>query len=116
MSAVIDEQEEREARRRITERLGRTRAELKQLLVPPAGEREANDQASPEAGEGSGFPRSRTLKLLLSGRGAWTALSLLGGFLISRPALALEILKLLPLGSMSRGALKKLLVTLARPK
>ncbi len=79
-------------------RLQESRAEIRRLLEPPPR------PASPgESAERPGsFPRSRTMKLLLSGRGLGTVGAVVGGLLLARPALALKLLRILPTGAVAR--------------
>ena len=53
------------------------------------------------------FPRSRTMKLLMSGRGVGTAGAVIGGLLIARPALAVKLFRMLPTGAVARMLLVK---------
>ena len=89
--------EEQEARRKVLEKLGGSRAELRQLLDPPRPPGGAQAPGGePAGGWPDGFPRSRTMRLLTSGKGLGTVGALVAGLLMSRPALALKLLRLLP--------------------
>jgi hypothetical protein len=92
------------ARNLICTRLAQSRAELRSILDPQPG----------EYGEGSGvgnglggFPRSRTMRMIMSSRGLGTLGALAGGLLISRPALALRLLRLIPASSVAKMLLVK---------
>jgi hypothetical protein len=88
------------AREEVLARLAQSRAEIRQLLEPPPdGLRGAGPSPSGAAGD---FPRSRTMQLLMSGRGLGTVGAILGGLLIARPALALRLVRTLPIGAVAR--------------
>jgi hypothetical protein len=80
-------------------RLAQSRAELRGLLDPPSEERQPGETA---ANGHAGFPRSRTMRMLLSSRGLGTVGALAGGLLIARPALALRLLRFVPAGSVAK--------------
>ena len=94
------------ARQETLARLAVSRAEIRRLLEPPP-------RVSPGDGPDSGdprtaaFPRSRTMKMLLSGRGVGTVGALACGLLIARPTLALRLLRMLPAGAIGRMLLVK---------
>ena len=96
------------SRGEILARLAQSRQELRQLLEPP----EERIYAAATSGAGArGFPRSRTMKWLLSGGGlGLTAVA--GGLLVARPALALRLLKMLPSGlkMLPRSAVGRMLM------
>ena len=87
-------------------RLAASRAEIRRLLEPPP-------RVSPGDGPDSGgaptgaFPRSRTMKMLLSARGAGTLGAVACGLLVARPQLALRLVRLLPTGAIGRMLLVK---------
>jgi hypothetical protein len=92
------------ARDLILTRLAQSREELRRRLDPPpekggSGETAANGHA--------GFPRSRTMQMLLSGRGLGTLGALAGGLLIARPMLALRLLRFVPAGSVAKMLVAK---------
>ena len=87
------------ARNLIRTRLAQSREELRTILYPPPGE--SGEGAAPVNGRG-GFPRSRTMQMLMSSRGLGTLGALAGGLLIARPALALRLLRLVPAGSVAK--------------
>jgi hypothetical protein len=86
-------------------RLAASRAEIRRILEPPP--RVADPEPGSDGGGGDVFPRSRTMKLLLSGRGAGTVGAVVGGLLLARPALAFKVLRLLPTGALARMLLVK---------
>jgi hypothetical protein len=90
-------------------RLAQSREELRQLLDPPpdasrSGETAANGHA--------GFPRSRTMQMLLSSRGLGTLGAVAGGLLIARPALALRLLRFVPAGSVAKMLMTRVMSAL----
>jgi hypothetical protein len=89
---------DRTARIEILASLAKSREELSQILDPPP-----ETQAEHERAFGPGeFPRSRTMQMLMNGRGLGTVGAIAGGLLLARPALALRLLKLLPAGQIAR--------------
>jgi hypothetical protein len=98
-----------DARNLVYMKLAQTREELRAILDPPP--MHAGDGRVP--GAASGFPRSRTMQMLMSSRGLGTLGALAGGLLIARPALALRLLRLVPASAVAKmvmaravGALK----------
>ena len=102
----IDTAASDESRRNETlARLAASRAEIRRVLEPPP-------RVSPGGPDGGGsaagaFPRSRTMKMLLSARGAGTLGAVACGLFIARPALALRLLRVLPTGAIGRMLLVK---------
>lgn len=92
------------ARDAVIAKLAVSRAEIKQLLDPPR-EPGANGEAQ-HNGYG-GFPRSRTMRALMSSRGLGTLGALAGGLLIARPALALRILRMVPASAVAKMLMVK---------
>lgn len=90
-------------------RLAASRAEIRRLLEPPP--KAPADGSDGDLSHGT-FPRSRTMKMLLSARGAGTVGAVACGLLISRPALALRLLRLLPTGAIGRILLVKTIAAL----
>ena len=82
-------------------RLAESRAEIRRVLEPPPREPQADDADAP-AGSRAGFPRSRTMRLLMSGRGLGTVGAVVGGLVLARPGLALRLLRVLPTGAVAR--------------
>jgi hypothetical protein len=104
------------ARQETLLRLAQSRAEIRNIFEPPAPEQDS--VAAPGEPSGAGhrfFPRSRTMKLLMSGRGMGTVGAMVGGLLISRPALAFRLIRLLPVEAVARVLLVKA-VTAMRSK
>jgi len=87
------------ARDLILTRLAQSREELRRRLDPPPEEGGSGETA---ANGHAGFPRSRTMQMLLSGRGLGTLGALAGGLLIARPMLALRLLRFVPAGSVAK--------------
>jgi hypothetical protein len=85
------------ARAAILARLAQSREELRIVFEPPPNQ--------PDADGGSrhtGFPRSRTIQMLMSGRGLGTLGALAAGLIAARPALALRLLRMLPATAIGR--------------
>jgi hypothetical protein len=94
-------------------RLKQSRAEIRQILEPPP--RDSADGADGESGSapyGASFPRSRTMKLLMSGRGLGTLGAMVGGLVLARPALAFKLLRMLPTGAVARMLMVKAVAAL----
>jgi hypothetical protein len=89
----------------IRARLAQSREELRTLLDPPPGQ--GNGGADASARGLGGFPRSRTMQMLMSGRGLGTVGALAGGLLIARPALALRLLRLVPASAVAKLLMAK---------
>jgi len=93
-------------RAEILARLAQSREELRRVLDPPRREPGAPGDASPDARSG-GFPRSRTMRLLMGERGLGMLGAAAAGLLIARPAFALRLLRLLPAGGLARMLLMR---------
>jgi hypothetical protein len=101
-----------EAQAEILERLAVSRQELRRVLDPPRKE----PGGSVPRGDHDEFPRSRTMQMLVSGRGLGIVGALAGGLLIARPALALRLLRMLPGGTVARMLLLRAFTALrAKP-
>jgi hypothetical protein len=87
------------ARAEILARLAASREELKRVLDP--AEPAADGSAMPGQDSGA-FPRSRTMQMLMSGRGLGTLGAAAAGLLLARPAWALRVLRLLPANAVAR--------------
>ncbi|MGA2776485.1 MAG: hypothetical protein ABSF94_02940 [Steroidobacteraceae bacterium] len=88
-------------RRALTEaRLARSRQELFDLLETQATGIDPSGAAV--------FPRSRTMRMLLSPPGLGAAAAICGGLLFSRPALAARLLRMVPAGAVARTLFKRL--------
>jgi hypothetical protein len=96
------------ARLLILARLAESRQQLRRLLDP---QRQAADGSSP-GGQPDGFPRSRTMQMLMSGRGLGVLGAVAAGLVIARPALALRLLRMLPAGAAARIFLLRTLAQL----
>jgi hypothetical protein len=92
------------ARAQILARLAVSREELRIVFEPPPDQ--ANADGSTSARQ-HGFPRSRTIQMLLSGRGVGTMGALAAGLIMARPALALRLLRMLPASAIGRSLLLK---------
>lgn len=97
-----------DARKLVHAKLAQTREELRAILDPPPPPRPLNGQAAGIMG----FPRSRTMQMLLSGKGLGTLGALAGGLLIARPMLALRLLRLVPASTVAKMLLSKALGSL----
>jgi hypothetical protein len=93
-----------DARNLIRTKLAQSREELRSILDPPSGEAGAGQ--SLKNGH-AGFPRSRTMQILMSGRGLGTLSALAGGLMIARPALALRLLKFVPANAVAKLLIAK---------
>jgi hypothetical protein len=92
-----------EARNDTLSKLAKSRAEIRQVLDPPRPTPESEPgiaEVGPAAA--GGFPRSRTMKMLMSGRGVGTVGAVVGGLLMARPSLALRLLRMLPARAITR--------------
>jgi len=94
----------------IRNRLAQSREELRALLDPPPGQ--GNGSAAAGRNGHLGFPRSRTMQMLLSSRGLGTLGALAGGLLIARPALALRLLRFVPASAVAKMLMAKALSAL----
>jgi hypothetical protein len=89
-------------RSQVEEKLAATRRELLDLFGSPADGGSGRGSRRQRDRQMGGFPRSRTMRLLLSSRGLGALAVTACGFLVSRPALALRLLRLVPLGTVAR--------------
>jgi hypothetical protein len=100
----------------ILSKMAQSRAEIRRLLEPaPRGSQHEGYRAADPADHGAAggtFPRSRTMRLLLSGRGIGTAGAVVGGLLMARPALAFKLLRMLPTGAVARMLMIKAVTAL----
>jgi hypothetical protein len=101
MSRSNPSERERAAHDAILLRLAQSRAEIRRVLDPPQPE-EHGDSSSSSGGTPGGFPRSRTMQMLMSGRGLGAAGAVLGGLFIARPSLLWRLIRLVPAGAVSR--------------
>ena len=101
---------EEAARAEILARLAVSRAELRRVLDPPRNESGAG---SAKAGDRSGgFPRSRTMQMLMSGRGLGTLGAAAVGLLVARPGLALRLVRILPASAIAKTLLIRAIAAL----
>jgi hypothetical protein len=98
------------ARAEILARLAASREELRRALDPPRNESDAG--GSKHSDHSGGFPRSRTMQMLMSGRGLGTLGAAAAGLLIARPALALRLLRMLPAGAVAKTILLRVVAAL----
>jgi hypothetical protein len=106
---VTDRDED--ARAEILARLAESREELRRRLDPPSNEPGGGSKAGDYPG---GFPRSRTMQILMSGRGLGTVGAMAAGLLLARPALALRLLRMLPASAVARMIMLKAFNALRR--
>jgi hypothetical protein len=99
------------ARAEVLVRLAVSREELRCLLA--SRQKEPNADGSSIAG--AEFPRSRTMQMLMSGRGLGAVGAVVAGLFIARPALALRLLRMLPAGAVARMLLMRA-ITLLRAR
>jgi hypothetical protein len=100
------------ARQETLLRLAQSRAEIRDIFEPPRPEPGSAEAAAEAAGGHRFFPRSRTMKLLMSGRGMGTVGAMVGGLLMARPALAFRLMRLLPVEAVARVLLVKAVTAL----
>jgi hypothetical protein len=98
------------ARAEILARLTVSREELRRVLDPTRNEPGA-DGSKPGDRPG-GFPRSRTMQMLMSGGGIGTLGAAAAGLLIARPALALRLLRILPASAIAKTLLIRAIAAL----
>jgi hypothetical protein len=105
---IIDRDEA--ARAEILARLAVSREELQRILEPPTNQPDAH---GPKAGDRpEGFPRSRTMQMLMSGRGLGALGAAALGLLVARPGLALRLLRLLPASTVAKTLLNRAIAAL----
>jgi hypothetical protein len=91
-------------RKTLLAKLALSREQVREVLDPPRVETGDSGQPQNAASE---FPRSRTMRALLSSRGLGAVGALVGGLLIARPALALRMLRLVPVSTVGRMLIAK---------
>jgi hypothetical protein len=96
-------------RKAILARLAESRAEIKRLL-----ERRPDEVGEEGAEHDTGFPRSRTMRALMSGRGLGAVGATAAGLIMARPALAWRLFRMLPTGPLLRMGLARILGGLGR--
>jgi len=100
-----DDSSEREA---IMARLAQSRGEISRLLEPPPPGEGEGERPGP-GGVAGGFPRSRTMRALMTGRGIGAVGALAGGLLLARPRMAWRLLRMLPTGAVTRMVVGRLI-------
>jgi hypothetical protein len=91
----------------IMARLAQSRGEISRLLEPPPEDSEG-ERPGPSGAPG-GFPRSRTMRALMTGRGLGAVGALAGGLLLARPRMAWRLLRILPTGAVARMVVGRLM-------
>lgn len=92
------------ARQAILAKLAQSRQEVRQILDPPPGE-SRNGEIPQDSGRQ--FPRSRTMRALLSSRGLGAVGAIAGGLLVARPSLALRVLRMVPVSAVGKMLIAK---------
>ena len=93
----------------ILARLAVSREELRRVLEPPR--REGQDPSDPTP-RGDGFPRSRTMQMLMTGRGLGIIGTVAAGLFVARPTLVLRLLRMVPAGAAARMLLLRVFTAL----
>jgi hypothetical protein len=99
-----------EARAEILARLAASREELRRIFDPP--HKDSDGGSSIPGDHPGGFPRSRTMQMLMSGRGLGTMGAIAAGLLVARPSLALRLLRTLPASAVARMLLVRAVTAL----
>jgi len=103
------------ARAEILARLAASREELRRLLDRSDAAHSDGSNAGDRPGPKE-FPRSRTMQMLMSGRGLGTLGAAAAGLLIARPGLALRLLRILPASAIAKTLLMRTIAALrSRP-
>jgi hypothetical protein len=102
-------QEDAARREELRASLAQSREELRNILDPERTESEEDLGKGDHSGR---FPRSRTMQMLMSGRGLGTVAAVAGGLLIARPALALRLIRMVPASAVARWALVRAVTAL----
>jgi hypothetical protein len=100
-------QQDAAARDAILARLAQSRAEIRRLLEPPVAD--AGAAPAPSGSSGSGFPRSRTMQALMSGRGLGAIGAIASGLVLGRPALAWRLIRMLSTSAAARAILTRIM-------
>jgi hypothetical protein len=103
------------ARTEILARLALSREEVRRVLDPPRPEPRPHGGSAPGAVPG-GFPRSRTMQMLMSERGLGIIGAGAAGLLLARPALALRLLRMLPASAFAKMMLTRAMMALRTKK
>ncbi len=100
------------ARAEILARLTVSREELRRVLDRTRAPPDAGGSAPGNRPGPGGFPRSRTMQMLMSGRGLGTLGAAAAGLLIARPGLALRLLRILPASAIAKTLLIRTIAAL----
>ena len=100
------------AQAEILARLAASREELRRLLDRTRDEAQADRSVAGDRPEPGGFPRSRIMQMLMSGRGLGTLGAAAAGLLIARPGLALRLLRILPASTIAKTLLMRTIAAL----
>jgi hypothetical protein len=100
------------AQAEILARLAASREELRRLLDRTRDTADANGSRADDRFGSGDFPRSRTMQMLMSGRGLGTLGAAAAGLLIARPGLALRLLRILPASTIAKTLLVRTIAAL----
>jgi hypothetical protein len=100
-------------RKALLAKLALSREQVREVLDPPRVE--TGDDGTRQ-NVASQFPRSRTMRALLSSRGLGAVGALVGGLLIARPALALRMLRMVPVSTVGRMLIAKGIAALGKKR
>jgi hypothetical protein len=100
------------AQAEILARLAASREELRRLLDRTRDTPDPNGSTAEYRSGPGGFPRSRTMQMLMSGRGLGTLGAAAAGLLIARPGLALRLLRILPASTIAKTLLVRTIAAL----
>jgi hypothetical protein len=90
----------------IVNRLAISRGQLREILDP---QRDDSIRGGHGGGRQNGtFPRSRTMRMLMTSRAAGTVAAVGAGLLISRPAILWRLLRMIPAGAIARMTILRL--------
>jgi hypothetical protein len=102
-----------DARTETLAKLAHSRRQLRALLEGRSGEH-WDGPSRADTSEAPAFPRSRTMRMLMSSRGLGAFAAVLCGLLISRPALALRLLRVIPMGAVARALVVRIAASKGR--
>ena len=83
-----------------------SRAQLREILDPQR-DGSIHDENG-EVRQSGAFPRSRTMRMLLTSRAAGTVAAVGAGLLISRPSIVWRLLRMIPAGAIARMTILRL--------
>ena len=98
-----------ESRKQVLARLAVSRGEYRAILDPAQGGLDAG-----QAAMHAGFPRSRTMQMLMGKRGLGTLGALAAAVLVARPKLALKLWRMVPGRLVKRLLIGRALAMLTR--